>query len=284
MREYGQVQSSFWQSKDFEGFSDSAKLLALYLLTGPHTNGIGCFRMTDGYVTDDLGWPTETVSKAFAELSANGFAYRFGKVVFLPNFLRWNTIANGNVAKARFKEFDALPKGEAKAAVARAMLTFYVFWAEAEKTVLETVSQTVTQTVCQPEPNPTQKEPREEEREKPTPLHLQPSPPAAPVKRATADPGVELQTWLDSLGGKDAIPADDPIFEYAENSGIPQDYLELSWRAFVRDMRERRTRKKDWRAHYRNAVRRNWFKLWWFDKDGVCQLTTSGVQERRNAA
>lgn len=111
-----------------------------------------------------------------------------------------------------------------------------------------------------------------------------PKKPAPSKKRSASDSAVELQTWLDSLEGKDAIPADDPIFEYAEKSNIPLDYLELSWRAFVRDMRERKTRKKDWRAHYRNAVRGHWYKLWWFDKDGVCQLTTSGVQERRNAA
>lgn len=107
---------------------------------------------------------------------------------------------------------------------------------------------------------------------------------AAP--KARTENAIELQSWLDSLAGMDAIPADDPIFQYAERSGIPEDFLELSWRTFVRDMAERRTRKRDWRAHYRNAVRRNWYKLWWFDAadGGRCKLTTSGVQERRNAA
>ena len=50
MREYGQVQSAFWQSIDVQSWSDEGKLLALYLLTGPHANGIGCFRLPSGEV------------------------------------------------------------------------------------------------------------------------------------------------------------------------------------------------------------------------------------------
>ena len=100
------------------------------------------------------------------------------------------------------------------------------------------------------------------------------------AKRAS----VGIDSWLDSLGDELAIAADDSIFDYAEKTGIPLEFLELSWKRFVEDMRERGTRKKDWRAHYRNAVRGNWFKLWWFDGEGVCRLTTTGEQARRAAA
>lgn len=153
MREYGQVQSAFWQSTDVKSWSDAGKLLALYLLTGPHANGIGCFRLPDGYVMADLGWVAETVSKGFSELFANGFAKRIDGVVFIPNFLRWNRIANGNIAKARFGEFDALPKGESKRLAARAMLEFCAFWSDADRNRLETVSETVTETIQKPIPN-----------------------------------------------------------------------------------------------------------------------------------
>jgi len=95
---------------------------------------------------------------------------------------------------------------------------------------------------------------------------------------------VGIDAWRESLGDELAIPENDPIFDYAEKTGISIDFLELSWKRFVEDMRERGTRKKDWRAHYRNAVRGNWFKLWWFDGEGVCRLTTTGEQARRAAA
>lgn len=94
----------------------------------------------------------------------------------------------------------------------------------------------------------------------------------------------KLQTWLDSLGEVDAIPADDPIFEYATKARIPLEFLELSWKRFCEDMHERGTLKANWRAHYRNAVRGNWYKIWWFAPDGECQLTTVGKQAQRVAA
>lgn len=95
---------------------------------------------------------------------------------------------------------------------------------------------------------------------------------------------MKLDTWLATLGDADAIPADDPIFGYARQTGIPVDFLELSWLRFCEDMRQRGKLQRDWRAHYRNAVRSNWFKLWWFAPDGSCQLTTTGEQARRAAA
>lgn len=170
MREYGQVQSAFWQSTDAQAFSDHGKLLALYLLTGPHANGIGCYWLPNGYITADLDWASKDVEAAFVELSGNGlgngstngFAYRFEGVVFIPKFLKWNKIANPNVASARFAEFDALSNTEAKRRAARAMLEFCSHWSEPQRKTLETVAQTVPQTVTQTEPNPTQPNPIQE--------------------------------------------------------------------------------------------------------------------------
>lgn len=104
--------------------------------------------------------------------------------------------------------------------------------------------------------------------------------------RGARDPRkVEIQTWLKALpDGEIAIPEDDPIFDYAEKVGIPLEFLELSWRRFVEDMTDRHVRKIDWRAHYRNAVKGNWLKIWWFTPTGECQLTTVGQQAARSAA
>lgn len=192
MREYGQVQCSYWQSDDALKASNVGKLLAIYLLTGPHSNGIGCYRCPDGYIMADLGWSQETVSEGFAELSRNGFAYRFEGVVCVPNFLRWNKIANGNVAKARLGEFWALPKGQAKTLAARALLTFCGFLSDDDRDALETVCQTVPVTVCRPEPNPTQILPREN-----------PDPSSVPSDSSSAAP-------TDLLGGAAKPPPDAP--------------------------------------------------------------------------
>lgn len=112
MREYGQIQCSFWSDPDIQTLSDQGKLLFAYLLTGPHSNGLGCYRLPDGYVQADFEWSQQTVSKGFGELFEKGFAYRCTETCFvvIPNFLRWNPITNGNVAAARIKEFETVPK------------------------------------------------------------------------------------------------------------------------------------------------------------------------------
>lgn len=96
---------------------------------------------------------------------------------------------------------------------------------------------------------------------------------------------VEIRTWIDGLPpDEDPINADDPIVRYGESIGVPIEFLVLCWDRFVDDQQAKRTRKKDWRAHFRNAVKGNWYKLWWFDQQGVCRLTTQGEQARRAAA
>lgn len=161
MREYGQIQCSFWQKASEEGWSNDAMLLGAYLLTGPHSNGIGCYRLPDGYVSDDLGWTPERVSKGFAELFGKGFCNRFGTVVLIPKFLRWNPISNGNVAKARQQEFEAIPSEEAKSAAALALLEFGNHWANPFRNRLETLSKGFGKGYGKQEPtqpNPTQPE------------------------------------------------------------------------------------------------------------------------------
>jgi hypothetical protein len=100
-----------------------------------------------------------------------------------------------------------------------------------------------------------------------------------PEKQKTS--AVALTTWLESIKstGEKPIPEDDPVFTYADQVGIPPEYLRLCWREF----RERyglpgAKRYKDWRSVFRKAVRGNWFKLWWMDGDGGYALTTVGKQ------
>lgn len=81
--------------------------------------------------------------------------------------------------------------------------------------------------------------------------------------------------------GESAIPKTDPIFAFARDAGIPKDFLHLAWREFAGRHRDSGRLQKDWRAHFRDAVRRNWFKLWWLPPAGGCELTTAGVQLAR---
>lgn len=112
MREYGSVHSCFWISADISGLSDQTKLLALYLLTGPHTNMLGCFRLPMGYVAEDLQWSLETVSKRLDELFEKGFMTydRASSWLLIHRFLKWNPIENPNQGKGLKKLFEQIPE------------------------------------------------------------------------------------------------------------------------------------------------------------------------------
>ena len=113
MREYGRVHCAFWTSSDIQALSEDGRLLALYLLSSPHTTIIGAFRLPDGYVCEDLKWEPERVSKGFAELFQKGFANRCGttKWVWIRKFLQWNQPENPNQWKAAKKMATQIPTG-----------------------------------------------------------------------------------------------------------------------------------------------------------------------------
>jgi hypothetical protein len=111
VREYGKVFTSFWTSETTKGLSDRGRVLGLYLLSSPHTNMIGCFRLPDGYVAEDLDWSSETVAEGFAELSSNGFITRdpATKWVLITAFLKWNEVENPNQGLSAIKLADQVP-------------------------------------------------------------------------------------------------------------------------------------------------------------------------------
>jgi len=151
MRDYGTIQSAYWTHPDVKPLTDGAKLLGAYLLTCPHANGLGCFHAPAGYIATDLGWSHETVSKRFMELFANGFCKRCERTeyVLIPNFLRWNPIANSNVAKARVAEYRSIPSHFSYfSELASSMVQYGAFWPNG----FETVMQTVMQTLSKPDP------------------------------------------------------------------------------------------------------------------------------------
>lgn len=111
-RAYGVIQTAFWTDERTRGLSSNGKLFAAYLLSGPHTNAIGCFRLPPGYVAEDLGWSTETVSETIAETVSKGFLRRCERTgfIFIRNFLRYNPIQNPNVGKSVAPFVEAVPR------------------------------------------------------------------------------------------------------------------------------------------------------------------------------
>lgn len=101
MRTYGKVKIVFWEDEKIAPLSDSAKLLALYCLTGEHSNAIGCYRLPIGYIQTDLRWDAEKSQAALNELIASGFIIydESTQFILIPNYLEHNPIENSRVGK-----------------------------------------------------------------------------------------------------------------------------------------------------------------------------------------
>ena len=56
MREYGKINTRFWADTKMLRLTVNARFMVVYLLTGPHTNSVGCFRLPSGYISADLRW------------------------------------------------------------------------------------------------------------------------------------------------------------------------------------------------------------------------------------
>lgn len=101
-----------------------------------------------------------------------------------------------------------------------------------------------------------------------------------PIKKNTSGkPLVTFSSWINSLKdlNESAIEENDPIFEYASEAGIPSDYLRITWVEFKAEFMANDKKQKDWRAHFRNFVRKNYYALWWIE-NGEYKLTTRGQQ------
>lgn len=189
MREYGQIQCSFWTDPDIQQLSDGAIRLAAYLLTGPHSNALGCYRLPSMYLMADFNWTAEQAEEHFQELEAIGFCQRCEATgfVLLPKFLRWNPIVNGNIATARAKDFDAIPTRSAiHNDLCRALLTYGNHFSDGFKRRLEALlkgenkpSETPFETVSNDRLNPDQRRPEQNRTERDGAEQASCSPPAA---------------------------------------------------------------------------------------------------------
>ena len=242
MRDYGKVYSTFWSSQTTSTLTDDGKLLALYLLTCSHNTIAGVFRLPDGYVSEDLGWPIERVAKGFDELFAKGFANRCvtTKWVWICRHMEWNKPENPNQCKSAAKIAQGIPDE--------------CFWKPDFMRVCGGLLGLVkfqkpnrSETVAKPLLNQKQEQEQEQEQEQ---NFLQPavgeSPPTAPPDDPppTGLPGIDPKPASPPKAGAPACPHADILALWAEvMPELPQhdpalwtgstraDHLRARWRA-----------------------------------------------------
>jgi hypothetical protein len=136
---------------------------------------LGCFRIPQAYVAEDLGWGSDRVSKGFAELFRVGFATldEGSKWVVIHRFLKWNPLENPNVGKAAEKLFDQIPDSSpAKPLLAAFLREFGKYFSMEKLNGIETLSKPYRNPEPEPEPEP---EPFPEPEPEPEPTPLQPA-------------------------------------------------------------------------------------------------------------
>lgn len=108
---YFRVSPKFWSDPKVEGWTDEAKLLALYLLTCPQRTTEGLFTFRIEYARVDLGWDPEGFTRPFKELLEAGFIQydERARVMLIPNALRYQAPQNENQAKNAVKRLKNLP-------------------------------------------------------------------------------------------------------------------------------------------------------------------------------
>ena len=108
---YSKIDSLFWRDQKNRKLSDDGKLLFLYLLTCPHRSSIGLYYLPEQYVASDIKWTLERVQKGFKELLQNGCVKydKDNEIVFIKNFLRYNSFENSNQIRGALKYLITLP-------------------------------------------------------------------------------------------------------------------------------------------------------------------------------
>lgn len=89
MRDFSKVSPRLWQSVRFRNLpDDDARFLYLFLLTCPHNNSAGAFRLPTAYAAADLGWTADRLGNSLGALAAGDMIERDSETEELF-VLRW---------------------------------------------------------------------------------------------------------------------------------------------------------------------------------------------------
>lgn len=149
---YTRIKSRFWIDEKSGRWSNDLKLLALYLLSCPHGNMLGCFVLPKLYICADLGWDADKLEPLFSTLIKEGFiAYDDStNVIFVKKHLKHNPIENSNQAQAAIKVVNELPRTHLLSQVAQAIR-------ENGKQFLEPLVREIEELLAKPFPEPLDK-------------------------------------------------------------------------------------------------------------------------------
>lgn len=112
--------------------------------------------------------------------------------------------------------------------------------------------------------------------------------PSITVKKVSRSKKTEitLNQFLEDCkaSNEKTIHENDPVFDYADTVGIDHEMVAVCWQEFKAAYLTGKKTYTDWRAAFRNAVRKNYYKLWFVREGEQAAWTSVGEQARRAAA
>ncbi len=118
MRTFAILYQTFWTGRtgrELNKAGAETQVVALYLISSPHSTFIGMYSLPMAYACHDLGMSAEQIEKAFNTLEALGFAKydHINEVVFVLNAAKFQIGSslkpNDNKIKAIKREFSIIP-------------------------------------------------------------------------------------------------------------------------------------------------------------------------------
>lgn len=125
MDRYTYIHSRIWLDEKFADLQPDSKMLFLYLMTSPHCNMAGYYRLPLLYAAADLRMTPEAVESALDPLLSEGMVLYDTKafVVLIPNYLKYNQLQNLNQAKGALAVVGKLPTNSLGSAFLKAIQT-----------------------------------------------------------------------------------------------------------------------------------------------------------------
>lgn len=285
MRDYGIVSPRFWigeTGKNLRGDPES-QLLALYLMTSPHSTMTGVFHCPVLYMAHETGLSMEGASKALARLSEVGFCEydEASETVFVVRMAAYQI---GDTLKARDKRVIGLRREIERMAETRMKSRFLAVYGVAYNLVDKGDVASPFQAPSKPHRSQEQEQDQEQEQGE-TPLTPLPGGESSKPKRERK-PRIALKTFIERCveAGEKPISEYRPLLEYVEATGLPMEFVQLCWQQFKREFLPPGSKaarlQADWRRHFLNFVEKGYFKLWYARPDGTFDLTTQGVQAK----
>lgn len=117
MREFTTIMPQLFQSQRYLQASSGARELFLYLLAGPHSNSVGCFRVPAAYVAHDLQRTENEVREWLDEIERLGLIDRDGDVIKIERWMKHSRFSTMKFLAGAQKAIDQIPSDRLRSSV-----------------------------------------------------------------------------------------------------------------------------------------------------------------------